>query len=234
MKRNEPVEPVQPEKAAAKPKPRAARKPVAKKTPVRKPARKKPGPSRRRDWQTPFLRALEEIGFIRHACTLANVSDESVRRERARSADFDAKVRAALDTSVEQVEVLLRDFARVGVKKRRINRIYEPCTVCAGKTQRAKLACKACLGTSVSGTIVSDTEIVEQSVTAAIFFLKTNARDKYGDRVSVESGGLGGGPIQIDVHGREADVAVDRFGAEVVRLVDARRARDSAALSSTG
>lgn len=200
----EPVEPTTPRKPATKP--AARRKPAAK--PKRKPAPRKRGPARRSDWQEKFLAALANFGLISASCELAGVSDESVRRERARSADFDHQCRQAIDKSVDNVELRLREYAMVGVKKRRI--------------------------TTVDGKVVQDVELTEPSVAAITFFLKAHRPEKYRETIRTETTGADGGPVLLDVTNLEADVAVDRFSAEVVRLADARAARESAQSSSTG
>lgn len=205
----EPLEPVKPDTtprtaAAARRKPAVKRKPAAK----RKPARKRSGPAKRTDWQQPFLAALSTFGLISASCERAGVSDETVRKERAISADFDDACRRAIDSSVDTVELRLREYAMVGVKKRRV--------------------------TIVDGKVAQEVELTEPSVAAIIFFLKAHRPDKYRETIRTETTGADGGPVLLDVTNLEADVAVDRFRTEVVRLADARAARESAQSSSTG
>jgi hypothetical protein len=72
-------------------------------------------------------------------------------------------------------------------------------------------------------------EAVERSAALLIFMLKARRPEVYRERLQVESTGADGGPIEVVVTKEERDAAVGAFNATVLRLADARAAREGAA-----
>jgi hypothetical protein len=184
-------------------------------------AQKKPaGRPRRTDWQEEFLTQFANHGVQDWAARSVQISPDTISRERKRDPDFAARYDQAFEASTAALEFSGYRWAVGGFPIKT--------TVTREVLTRDKE------GNPVVMTLKTVTETVERSAAMTIFMLKSRKPDVYRERVQVEETGEGGGPIEVRITREEKDAAVGRFAAEVVRLADARRARDGAAGSGTG
>ncbi len=184
------------------------------------PKKGRPGPKPRTDWQEPFLEQFGSHGVQAWAAKTANISADTVAEERKRNPAFAKEYDAAFELSTAVLERRAVQWASAGIPTKTTTTRTET------KTDKA--------GNTTTHTVTTVTESADASVAMMIFLLKSRRPDVYRDRIQVEQTGEGGGPVEIRVSKEEMDAAARGFNAEVVRLADARRARDSAQSSSAG
>lgn len=197
--------------------PTTTRKPNSPDKPTPK---KRAGRPRRTDWQDKFLARFTEHGVQAWACKEIGISPDTVIEERKRNPDFAHRYDNAFEESTCRLERRLVEWAADGIKTIK--------TVTRTETKTDKD------GKTTTHTVTTVTEGVDMSEACLIFALKARRPMIYRDRLSVEQTGTEGGPVELRITSEEKDAAVERFGAEVVRLVDARRAREGDPASSTG
>jgi hypothetical protein len=166
--------------------------------------------TRRLPWERPFLEALARVPNVRAACVAANCDRTNAYRQRKRDPEF----AAAWDTAIEQSVDLLEQVAH-----RRAT------------TGEPRVETRIRLRRDEAGNMVEEerTEVTAPHISDVllIFLLKAHRPEKFRDRYDVRHAGPDGGPVQVEA--KEWDAAIERLGAEVHSIADARRARDAAA-----
>lgn len=155
-------------------------------------------------WTTAFLASMRQVPDRTLAAKQAGVDRSTTQRLGQRDPLFEAATNAARDEALDRMERLIYQRATTGQPVRKTITKTLP----DGRTE----------------TIVTEESHVSDNL--AMFYLK-RWRVEYRDSVKVEQTGPGGGPIQIEIE-EKLNEAAGRFDAEVVRLADARAARDAA------
>lgn len=170
-----------------------------------------PGRPRRTDWQEPFLEHFALHGVQAQAARAVNVSWGTVKTERGRDPEFARRYDEAFEESTSALELAAYTWARGGLTLKRTTTTTR--TLKDGKVE----------------TTTVETETLERSPAMTIFMLKSRKPDVYRDRLTVDEN------LTVStVTDEEADAATGAFDAAVVRLADARTARQSAARRRTG
>lgn len=104
-------------KPRKKPTPKPAPAPKAAAPPKKKKVRNVRKPKGGENWRKVFLGHLAKGGIIAAACRKAKVGVVTVFDHRARDAAFDAQVQAALEESIDAVELEIRRRAITGVNE---------------------------------------------------------------------------------------------------------------------
>jgi hypothetical protein len=170
--------------------------------------RKKTGPPPRTDWQEPFLEQFEAHGVQAWAARQADVTIKTIHKERARSEEFNERYEAALEQSTSTLERQGYQWGAFGLVNRTTKTVTKP-----------------------DGTVTTTiTESTERSPALLIFMLKARKPDVYRDNVLIEQSGS----LEVTVPKEQGDAAVSAFDHAVVRLADARRAREGAQGSTSG
>lgn len=182
--------------------------------------KKGPGRPRRTDWQEPFLEQFTFHGIQAWAARAAKVDVDTVNNDRKRDPAFAARYDEAFELSTAGLERTAVEWAIGGLK--------------ATETRTHTVTKTDADGKVISRTDTTVTEKIDRNATLLIFLLKARRPEVYRESLRVEQTGADGGPVEIRVTKEEQDAAVERFGAEVVRLADAREARASSQSGGAG
>jgi hypothetical protein len=177
------------------------------------------GRPRRTDWQQPFLDNYRAHGVQSWAAKQAGVNVATVAEERKRDQAFAAEYDSAFEESTGVLERRAVQWASGGITVKRVKTRTE--------TRTAKD------GAVTTVTVTEEVEDTDLSATMLIFLLKARKPDMYRERLSLEPP-EDGGEIELKISRKEKDTAAERFGAEVVRLSEARAAKAGAQGSGEG
>lgn len=166
-------------------------------------------------WMSPFLRSLSRIPSVSAACRVAGIGRTTAYRNQKERPEFAEAWRECDELSKDFVERTAHTWATTGVpvKSKRTRR-------------KSRVNDKGVLEVIEEETI--ETESAERSATLMIFWLKAHYPAIYRFADKIETTGADGGPIEFVIPKEEADRAIGDFSARVVRLADARSAKEAA------
>lgn len=174
-------------------------------------------------WMSPFLHSLSRIPDVSAACRVAGIGRTTVYRHRG-IADAPG-LTPGFAEAWEEAEALAGDLLQrtahtwittgVPVKTKRVRR-KSRLNETTGRLEIIE-----------EETI--ETEGAERSATLMIFWLKAWHPERYRFAERLAHEGQDGGPVEFAITKEEAERAVDGFAARVVRLADARTAKEAAA-----
>lgn len=171
--------------------------PAPKKAAAKAPAKRKPGPKPRTDWQSPFLEGYSLHGIITRAARNAGVDRSTVEEERKRNPTFALALEEAREAAADNLESFAYTWATTGLKEKVEEKTYDH-------------------EGNVTATKVRETANVSPAL--LIFLLKAFRPAKYRETFRVENTGADGGPIRVKVEGAAASffAELDRLGAQEV------------------
>lgn len=175
-----------------------------------------------RPWMSPFLHSLSRIPDVSAACRVAGVSRTTVYRHKG-VGDEEGDTPGFAD-AMEEAESLAQDL----VQRTAHTWITTGVPVKSKRVRRKSRINETTGQLEVIEEETIETESAERSATLMIFWLKAFHPERFRFADKFEHTGADGGPVEFVIPKEEADRATERFSARVVRLADARAAKDAA------